>query len=97
VLLSDYWDTYAVSALQVRALQPLPFDGQYLRNPWIAPELKSAPQIIVGHQGGRDRAVPKPELVMTQYGTKLYQLQRDWYGECGRSYSLYTSIGPSAK
>jgi len=97
VLLSDYWDTYALSALQVRALRPLPFDGHYLRNPWMVLELKSAPQVIVRHQGGSDPAVPRPEPVITQYGMKLYQVQRDWYGDCGSSYSLYTSLGPSEK
>jgi hypothetical protein len=93
VLLSDYWETYELSALQPQALLPLPFEGDYLRTPWYLPALRSAREVIVGHQ--KTEHAPKLDPVLTQYGTKLYLVARDWYGEYGRGYSLYTAVEPS--
>ena len=92
VLLSDYWDTYELSALEPRALLPLPFEGDYLRAPSYLPALRGAREVIVGHYRGDH--TPKLDPVLTQYGTKLYLVVRDWYGEYGRAYSLYTAVAP---
>ena len=90
VLLSDYWETYELSAFEPHTLLPLPFDGDYLRTPWHVPALRVAREVIVSHQGGAH--APNLDPVLTHYGAMLYLVASDWYGEYGRGYSLYTSV-----
>jgi hypothetical protein len=88
VLLSGYWDTYELAALEPNSLVPLPFDDEYLRIPWNIAALKDAREVIVGHQGfGDGPKVATP--AMEQYGVKIRLLVSDWYVDGPRRYSLY--------
>ncbi len=96
VLLSGYWDTYELAALEP-TLVPLPFEGETLRIPWHVAALRDAEDVVVGHQGFDDahRAPKVGTPVLNEYGVTLRLLIPDWYVDGIRHYSLYRNETPS--
>jgi hypothetical protein len=93
VLLSGYWDAYLLAGVEPGRLIPVPFEGEYLRIPANLAALRSAGEVVVGHQGFGDAV--DPTLMgnpLKQYGATLRLVTADFYHDEHGRYSLYQRV-----
>lgn len=94
VLVSGYWDAYAMAALVPGEIVGLPVEGDWLRTPWDLAALRSSREVVVGHQGAFSVPnLPPGAPIVEQYGVRLRLLTADWYSKHGMRYSLYEHVG----
>ena len=86
VLFGNYWDTYVLAGLLPEAnLRALPFEGEYLRTPWVVRALRPGVEVVVvTPDGKRD-----PPEALCQYGATLVRDRAPWQRAGGARFFVY--------